>query len=256
MRSLIAFIKKECTQQLRTYKVLILGLIFIFLGFMNPAVAKLTPLLLEAMGDALAESGMIITSAEVTALDSWVQFYKNLPMGLIAFVLLEAGIFTKEYKSGTLILSLTKGLKRYKVVVAKTLVLTLLWTLCYWLHFGITYACNAILWDNSIAQHLLFSAVCWWIFGIMVIALLVLFSIITRSYGLVLLGTGGVVFANYIISIIPKLGKYLPAFLANGSALIYGKIEKEEFLPSLLIAIAVSCVCFVISLPMFNKKQL
>ena len=256
MRSLLAFIKKECTQQLRTKKVLILGLIFIFLGLMNPAVAKLTPLLLEAMEDTLAQSGMIIPSLEVTALDSWVQFYKNLPMGLIAFVLLEAGIFTKEYRSGTLILSLTKGLKRYKVVVAKSLVLTLLWTLCYWLHFGITYVCNTFWWDNSIAQHLMFSAVCWWIFGIMVIALLVLFSIITRSYGLVLLGTGGFVFVNYIVSIIPKIGKYLPTYMANGSSLIYGLIERKEFLPSLLIVIAVSCVCFAVSVPLFNKKQL
>ena len=39
--------------------------------------------------------------------------------GLIAFVLLQSSIFTREYTSGTLTLSLTKGLARYKVVLSK-----------------------------------------------------------------------------------------------------------------------------------------
>lgn len=123
MRSLIAFIKKEFTEQLRSGRLIILGLLFVLFGIMNPAIAKLTPWLLETMADSLAESGMIITDVKVSAMDSWMQFFKNMPMGLIAFVLLESSIFTKEYTSGTLVLSLTKGLERYKVVISKALVL-------------------------------------------------------------------------------------------------------------------------------------
>ena len=58
MRSFIAFIKKEITEQLRSGRLMILGTLFILFGIMNPAVAKLTPWLLEAMTDSLAESGM------------------------------------------------------------------------------------------------------------------------------------------------------------------------------------------------------
>ena len=119
MKSLLAFIKKEFMEQLRTGKFLIVGMLFILFGIMNPAVAKLTPWLLETMSDSLAESGMSITVATVSAMDSWMQFFKNAPIVLIAFVLIESGIFTKEYQSGTLVLSLTKGLKRYKVVISK-----------------------------------------------------------------------------------------------------------------------------------------
>ena len=144
MRSLIVFIKKEFTEQLRSGRLMILGLLFVLFGIMNPAIAKLTPWLLETMADSLAESGMIVTDVKVSAMDSWVQFYKNIPMGLIAFVLLESSIFTKEYTSGTLVLSLTKGLERYKVVISKTVVLTVLWSLGYWLCFGITYGYNAL----------------------------------------------------------------------------------------------------------------
>ena len=118
MRSLVAFTKKEFTEQIRSGKITFLAILFVLFGIMNPAVAKLTPWLMEQFADTLAGSGMIITEVTVTALDSWTQFYKNIPMALIAFVLLESSIFTKEYRSGTLILSLTKGLSRFKVVLA------------------------------------------------------------------------------------------------------------------------------------------
>ena len=40
MRSLIAFIKKEFTEQLRSGRLIILGLLFVLFGIMNPAIAK------------------------------------------------------------------------------------------------------------------------------------------------------------------------------------------------------------------------
>ena len=256
MRSLIAFIKKEFTEQLRTGRLMILGLLFVLFGIMNPAIAKLTPWLLETMADSLAESGMIVTDVKISAMDSWVQFYKNIPMGFIAFVLLESSIFAKEYTSGTLVLSLTKGLERYKVVISKSVVLTVLWSICYWMCFGITYGYNAYFWDNSVAQNLIYSAVCWWLFGLMVVALMVLFSTVTTSNTGVLLGTGVVVLASYLVGLLPKCSKYLPTFLTDGNSLIYGLAEIKTYMPSLMIAIATGVICFVISIPIFNKKQL
>ena len=251
-----AFLKKEFFEQLRTGKLMILGILFVLFGIMNPAVAKLTPWLLEVMADSLAQGGMTITLAEVTAMDSWVQFFKNIPMALIVLVVMESGIFTKEYQSGTLLLSLTKGLARYKVLVAKTLVLTVLWSVGYWLCFGITYGYNAYFWDNSIAQNLLFSAVCWWIFGLWAISLVVLFSVLTAENTGVLVGTGGVVFASTLLSLMPKLQKFLPTQLSDGNSLIYGLLEWNKYSPALLISAAMSIVCLALSFPIFNKKQL
>ena len=256
MRSMITFIKKEFTEQLRSGRLIILGLLFVLFGIMNPAIAKLTPWLLATMADSLAESGMIVTDVKVSAMDSWVQFFKNMPMGLIAFVLLESNIFTKEYTSGTLVLSLTKGLERYKVVISKALVLTVLWSLGYWLCFGITYGYNAYFWDNSIAQNLVFSVVCWWLFGMMVVALMVLFSTVSKSNTGVLLGIGGVVLVSYLIGLLPKCNKYLPTFLTDGNSLIYGLAETKTYMPSLMIAITTGVICFAIGIPIFNKKQL
>lgn len=253
---MMAFLKKELLEQIRSGKLLFLGILFVLFGVMNPAVAKLTPWLLEVMADSMAESGMTITLSQVTAMDSWVQFFKNIPMALIAFVLMEGSIFTKEYSSGTLLLSLTKGLARYKVVVTKTLVLTVLWTIGYWLCFLITYSYNAYFWDNSVAQNLLFSVVCWWLFGLWVISMLILFSSLAKENTGVLLGTGGVVLICSLFSFIPKVQKFLPTLLSDGNSLIYGAAEVSKYIPALVIAGVMTLVCFAVSIPIFNKKQL
>jgi len=256
MKSLIAFIKKEIMEQLRTGRLMILGMLFILFGIMNPAVAKLTPWLLETMADSLAESGIIVIEVTISAMDSWVQFFKNIPMALIAFVLMESSIFTKEYQSGTLVLSLTKGLKRYKVVVSKTVVLTVLWTFGYWLCFGITYGYNEYFWDNAVAQNLMFSVVCWWLFGLWVIGLMILFSAIFNSNTGVLMGMGGVVLASYLLGLFPKLSEFLPTLLADGNSLIYGAAEAKTYSVPILTVIVMCIICFVGGIVIFNKKQI
>lgn len=256
MKALIAFFKKEMTDQLRTGKLLILGLVFSLLGILNPATAKLMPWLFETLSETLAESGMTVTVTTVTAMDSWVQFFKNIPMALIVFVLLEGGIFTGEYRTGTLTLSLTKGLHRYKVVLSKSVSLILLWTLGYWLCFWITYAYNAYFWDNSAAHSLGFAATAWWVFGLFTVALTVLFSTASRTSSGVVLGTGGVIFLSYLLSIIPKLNSYLPTRLLDGNSLIYGLETSEGYFESMLISALLSLACLVAAVPIFNKKQL
>lgn len=256
MSAFLAFLKKEILCVKRSGKLMLLLILFVLFGIMNPAIAKLTPWLLEAMSEALAESGMTVTSVSVSAMDSWVQFFKNIPMALIAFVLLMGGIFTREYQSGTLILSLTKGLNRYKVVAAKTAMLVVLWSVGYWLCFGITYGYNAYFWSNAVARNLMLSVCCWWVFGLFVISLMVLFSTLSGSSTGVLAGTGGTVLAAYLLSILPAVNEYLPTFLTDGNSLIYGTQEARAYTLPLLITGALTLACFAAAFPIFNQKKL
>lgn len=251
-----AFLKKEYLDHFRTGKLLILVILFFFFGVMNPATAKLTPLLLEIFADSLEGSGIIITGVEVTALDSWMQFYKNAPLFLIAFILLESNIFTKEYSSKTLVLSLTKGLKRYKVVASKSIMLISLWNVCYWLSFAITYLYNAYFWDNSIAVNLVFSAICWWIFGLWTITLVVFFSVVANQQTTVLLGTGGIIAATYLLGFIPKIDKYFPTKLIDGTSLVYKMSDTGSYISAIAITITLCIVLLAISIPIFNKKEI
>lgn len=256
MRAFFAFFKKELLELTRNGKLMLLFILFCAVGIMNPAVAKLTPWLLEVMGEELAESGMVITGVSVDALTSWTQFFKNIPMALIAFVLICGGSFTREYESGTLLLIFTKGLARFKVLLAKTAVMVILWSGLYWICFGITYGYNAYYWDNSIAESLGAAVAYWWLFGIFTIALTVFFSVLARSFGAVLLGTGGAVLLFYLLSIFKSLANYLPTALMNGMALLTGAIGAEKYLFAAIITASLSISLIAVSVPIFNKKQL
>ncbi|MBQ4564142.1 MAG: ABC transporter permease [Lachnospiraceae bacterium] len=256
MKTWNALMKKEWIEQVRTGKLMILSAIFVLFGIMNPAIAKLTPWLLKMMADSLAESGMIITDISVSALDSWVQFFKNMPIALIVFVLVEGGIFTREYQSGTLVLTLTKGLDRKMVVLTKAAILFLLWSAGYWLCFGITYGYNMYFWDNAAASHLLFSVIGWWLFGVWVIALMVLFSSVATANTGVFLGAGGSALAAYLMTIFPKLKTYSPAMLTEANALIYGKEKPTEYMTAIAVAAVTGILCLAGSLILIKKKKL
>ena len=256
MKTWNALMKKEWMEQARTGKLMILGMIFVLFGIMNPAIAKLTPWLLKTMADSLAESGMIVTDVTVSALDSWVQFFKNIPMALIIFVLVEGGIFTREYQSGTLVLTLTKGLDRKMVVLTKAATLLVLWSVGYWLCFGITYGYNMYFWDNAVANHLLFSVTGWWLFGVWVITLMVLFSTVATANTGVFLGAGGSTLVAYLMTIFPKLKIYSPAMLTEANALIYGKEEPTEYMTAIAVVAMTGILYLAGSLILIKKKKL
>lgn len=256
MKTFIIFLKKEILEQIRTKKLMILGLLFIFFGILNPLTAKMTPWLLEVLSESMESSGINITIVEITALDSWVQFFKNIPMLLIIFILMQSNVFSKEYQNGTLTLVLTKGFERYKIVLSKMVVMLVVWSLGFLLCFGITYFYNAYFWDNSIVYNLFFSSLSWWIFGVFTIILFMSLATYFESNGSALALTGGTVFMLYLISLLPKINKFLPITLTDGNSLIYDLKEVKYYLPSLIITICLSVVLVLISVLTFNKKKI
>lgn len=256
MRAFIAFLKKELIEHIRNGKLLLLAVLFFGFGVMNPAIAKLTPWLLEAMSKELAESGMSLTVTAVDALTSWTQFFKNIPMALIAFICMFGGSFTGEYESGALLLFLTKGVARYKILLSKALTMLLFWTVGYWLCFAVTYWYNDYFWDNGIATGLLAAVAEWWVFGIFTVSLLVLFSVICQHYSGVLLGVGGSVLALYLLGLVPKLTKYLPTALLSGSARFAGGEAVADTHYALAVTLACCAVALALAVPIFQKKRL
>lgn len=256
MKSFLAFLKKEWLESIRSGKLIVIIIMFTLFGIMNPAIAKLTPWLLELMSDTYKELGMSLPEVTVNALTSWAQFFKNIPAALIVFILIYSGILTKEYESGTLILILTKGLSRYKVILTKSVLLLLLWTVGYWLCFFITYGCNSYFWDNGIAVGIIPAAACWWLFGTWTICLIVFFSAISKNTTGALLGTAGCVTGMYLIGLIPKVKYYVPAFLMSSTEILSKTQNPEAFSKAILITAIICFACITASIPIMNKKQL
>lgn len=256
MKPMISFIKKEFIAQLRSKKVMILALVFAFIGITNPIIAKLTPWILKIASDTLEGSGISIGEIEVTALDSWLQFFSNLSIVLIVFVVLQSNIFTKEYSKGTLILVLTKGFERVKVVISKLFVMIVLWTICYLICFASTYLINIFLWDNSLAKSLVFAVFIWWFFGVFVLFLITLFSCMFNSNIGVLGLTGGVVLVLYVVSFITKVKRFIPMILTEGANIVYGLQKPSYYLIALCITLLLMALSLLLSIINFNKKKL
>ena len=256
MTQLMAFTRKEWIEVLRTGKFFIVTVLFILFGVMNPAIAKLTPWMMEALSESLEDSGLTLTDATVDALTSWVQFYKNVPMALIVFILMFSGILAAEYQKGTLINMITKGLSRWKIVVSKSFVLLLLWSFGYWMCYGITYAYNEYFWDNSIAEDVGFAAFCVYMMGVWLIALMMLMSTLFSVGSVVSVGTGGVFFAMYLSGMLPDLKKFLPTCLLEASGLLSGTGETGDYSTALVVAAVLTVVQLVLAVLILNRKHL
>lgn len=256
MKTWNAYFRKEWMEQLRTGRVTILSIIFVLFGMMSPAIAKLTPWMMEMLSDSLAENGMTVTSVEVTALTSWTQFYKNIPLALIIFVLIFAGIMTAEYQKGTLIPVLTKGLSRFKVLCAKAFILLLFWSGGFSLCWGITFGYNACFWDQSLVQNLMTAAFSYYLFGLWVISLTLLFSAAVSTNTGVLLGTGGTVLTVYLLSMIPALQEYLPMRLTDSMPLLTGNLSASDLTWSIAITLSAVIMNLFAAILTFNRRSL
>lgn len=211
---------------------------------------------MEALSDSLADTGLVTTVVTVDAMTSWTQFYKNIPMGLLAFILLCSGNFTGEYQRGTLIPVVAKGLSRRKILASKSLFLSGAWTALYFICFGITYGYNAYFWENGIAENLFFAAACYWLFGIWVITFLVFFSTVAGNSGQVMLGTGGVVMGIYLLHMFPKFSSFLPAKLMEGLALLQGLQSPESYYVCMVATGVMAALCIVMAAVCFDRKRL
>ena len=105
-------------------------------------------------------------------------------------------------------------------------------------------------------SNLLFSVVIWWVLGIFIIVLFTLFSCVFSNSGSSLAVTGGTVFGMYLVSLLPKINKYLPITLSDGNSLVYGLKEVSFYIPSLIISSCLIIVFIIGSILVFNKKKL
>lgn len=256
MKQFKAFFNKECLELMRNGKLVILTIIFTVCGIMSPAIAKLTPWIMEMTAETMADTGIVITSVKVDAMSSWSQFFKNVPIVLIAFLVIFSATLTNEYQKGTLINMVTKGLSRWKVLISKSLVMIIGWTLLYWLCFFITYGYNEFYWDNSIAKNLFFSVFCIYIMGVWLISLLILAQVLvsTNISALLLTGCGFGIF--YIVGLLTKLKEFLPSTLAEAGELLSGLGSVGEYKISIIVSLVLAVVNISASVVFFNKKSL
>lgn len=253
MNAYIAFVRKEFLEYSRTYKLFALVAVFLFFGFMNPITAKVMPELL----DSLLPEGMSLTLGEPTAFDSWAQFFKNISqMGTVIFAIVMSGIFASELSRGTLINMLTKGLSRTTVILSKLTAAIAIWTLSYVLCFGVTYGYTAYFWSMDGVMNLFLSAFGLWLFGVILIALLIFGGVVTGSIYGSLLVTGGAAILMTLLNIVPAVQRFNPVTLSSGNmALLMGQRTISDFTPAIAVCTIAAIALVAAAIGVFNKKQ-
>ena len=254
MKHCIVFLKKEMLEYQRTYKLLVMLLVFLILGIMNPLTAKLTPDLLAKF----MPEGVSITLPKPSSLDSWAQFYKNTTqMGLIVTVLVVSGVVSSELSRGTLIILLTKGLPRKAVIAAKYASMLALWSASLLLSFLVTWAYTVYIFPDDRSGNLLFSGFGLWLFGAFLLAVLLFAAVLVKNaYGSLLI-TGAVVVILAILNIAPAIQKYNPLSLAaRNMELVMRNIQPASLWPAVIVTVVAAAALLGASVMMFQKKQL
>lgn len=249
-----AFLKKEFLEQYRTHRLLILFAVFFAFGMMSPLTAKLLPVIFSA----LPMDGIQFTIPEPILLDAYAQFFKNCgQMGLIVLLIIFSGTLSAEISHGTLILPLTKGLPRSSIIWAKLLSSVTTWTAAFFLAAGTTYLYASLLFPDETISHLMISLVCFWLFGVLLLAALLFFSVISSGTFTPLLLTAAFSVLLFTADILPQLQRYNPLRLASDNIAILASsydlvtLMRPFFLTAILIIMLTS-----MAILLFPKKRI
>lgn len=255
MSQVKALFKKEIMESVRNFKLIALIVVFMIFGVISPLTAILLP---EIMETFIEEDGFYFEMPEVQALDSYVQFFSNVnQMGLVVLVIVLGGILTNEMSRNTLINLVTKGLKRYKVIVVKSIYACLMWTAAYVSGAVITYLYTIYYWEGTVPNIILaFSST--WLFGIFLISVIMFASSIFKSsYVGVLLTVLLSVVMMIMISIHPVLQEYMPQYLLGASTeILSGEMTAGDVVSSIIVTIVTSMLMFILSIIIFNKAAI
>ncbi len=236
MTGLIPLLKKEIMEQLRTYKLLIVGCLFLFFGLTTPVMLKYLPQILELAGGA----GMGIDIPPPTAIQSLAEYTSTIgQIGVFVAVLTAMGSIANELKNGTAVITLSKPVSRAAFVNAKLIAISLTFLGSLAAGSLVCYGYTAWLIGKAdvsafVSQNLLLG-----LFLIFCLAITLMFSSLFKSS----LAAGGIAIASIvsqgIVSAIPRIGDYFPGKLLSwGNLLLEG--GGKSYWPALGITVVIT----------------
>lgn len=254
MKGFSAFLRKELSETLRTWRIWVLPGILLFFGLMGPVAAKLTPLLLKSFVNS--QPGVVFKMPPPTWVDSYAQWVKNLSqLGMFAVLIIAAGVVSAERKSGTAILVLTKPLSRFAFVVAKFVSQSLLLAFSVAVGALATWALTFALFGEAPVDRLAALSGVWLASAVFIVAIMTLLSVLLSSQ----VGAAGVGLAIFALSGIGALWKPLQRYTPLGlgstlTPLLQGK-HAELAWPLATTALAIVVLVALAALA-FRRQEL
>jgi|GEM_PF-214178 len=255
----LIFSKKECTEAIRTHKLLILLCVFGFFAILSPLSARFMPdIMAWALNmENMNMDGLVQLIPDPVWTDAYVQLYANLAqMGIITLILVYMGSISKEKRSGTAALMFTKGLKPWQMVCVKfkiaalftgvVLLITVCVTFLYtWLLFG----------EAGKIGLILFGFFAFWVYLGMMIAFILLGSSIAKSTSVAAV-LGFVWFILFsVLNVIPRIGTYMPGGLVSIAVQAsVGEISPHAWM-NILIAVIITSLALMFSIFVLKRRE-
>lgn len=248
------FFKKEINEILRTSKKFVLPSILLFFGFLSPLTAKYIKEIFNIAGGIEIE----IPIPDPVYTDSFVQFYKNIgQIGIVVMILAFMGTVVEEKVKGSAILILTKPVSRIQFILSKFLSSLILFTASYILAITAFIYYTCILFPDYRSDYAWLSLGMPWIYGVFIISLTIFASTISKSHTMSAV-YGFIGFAAIsAVSILPRIGKYLPGALNNiGLEILTGVKPASDAVLPIVVAVVLSVLLILSSIAVFKRQEL
>ena len=121
MNGFKTLLKKEWQEQVRTFRLLIVGGVFLFFGLLTPVMIKYLPEIIKLAGEDIG----IIELPPPAALQALAEYSATaLQMGLLVAILVTMGAIAGERSRGTAVMTLSKPVSTVAFVTAKLLAIS------------------------------------------------------------------------------------------------------------------------------------
>ena len=251
MNGFKALLKKELKEQLRTNRIIIVAVVFLFFGIAAPPLTKFLPELVKMAGD------IVFDIPPPTAVQALIEYAATMSQfGVLVIVLVAMGAISKERESGTAAIVLSKPVGYPAFVVAKFVVLSVTTTIGVILGALACCGYTLLLFDNAPALGFLAQNILLLLYLLLAIAITLLFSSMFRSQ----LAAGALglvtVVVLTILSSLPWVGKYLPGELLNwGIRLVDDGPDKAAWWAVVVTCILIAAIVYL-TWTILRKKEL
>jgi ABC-2 type transport system permease protein len=259
MFNYFTFMRKELTENIRTKRLLVLGCVFIFFAVTSPLLARYMGEFINFLLPAGDEAAQLLVQAMPPPAweESYAQFYGNIgQVGVIVVLFMYMGTVQREIKSGTASLMFSKGMGFAPFILAKFTMAVILTAAVTIVSAFISYIYTLLLFNEAgqigdiILSSVIFSA------GIlMLLAVVILCSCLTKSSAV----SGGISFGVYftllISTLVPRIGQYSPFQLFNHPVAISIGYSANALAVNLLLAGALAIAALFFSIERLKKAE-
>jgi ABC-2 type transport system permease protein len=249
-------LRKEWLESWRTYRLVVIAALFLFVGISSPLLARYLPEILKAAGgDQLG----VVQLPTPTSADAVAQLWKNLAQfGAFAAILLAMGSVAGEKDRGTAAFVLSKPATRGAFLGAKFLTIALVLGLATAVAVVTGWVYTAILFAPP-------SPGAWFVMGLLAWLGLVAWAAITFLASTVTGSTAAAAGIGFlallvlsVVAAVPVLGPYLPSGLAAPALAVAvgGPVTLTDVLTPVAATIVLVSAMLAIATWSFRRQEL